>query len=290
LKHHVEPSNAGELLALISGVSVRLAKERLAARFPLPPVAESVRKLSAAAPIEADRDASLSAKRLPGEQSVVIPHARREQLEEYPPPRKPPFAPASTNWVPSSPAIPPSSRSVLVPLAEDRFLIKVTLTRAARDKLELARDLMRHRHPDGRLDAVLEAALDALLDRLERKKFGRAEHPHEAPRAEKGDKTSRTVPRASRRSATRRDGIQCAFVSTDGHRCEARAFLEFDHVTPLGKGGGPESDNIRVLCRAHNRMAAELAYGRDHVEAAIAEAQRGRLERRGAKPQRSGNP
>jgi len=156
----------------------------------------------------------------------------------------------------------------LEPLAADRFLLKVTLTRAMRDKLELARDLLRHRQPDGRLDAIVDAARDVLLDELQREKLGRARRPR-GQVASMGGANSRTVPRNSRREAIARDGIQCAFISADGRRCTSRAFLEFDHIDPVGKGGGPEPENIRVLCRAHNRFEAERAYGRGYVEAAI---------------------
>jgi hypothetical protein len=258
LKHHIETSNAGELLALVSGVSVRLAKERLAARFPLPHVADGVRKLPT--PVQAPIQNS------PG----ASPDSAQGELRLPPP---------STDSMRIASSVTTSTRAILEPLAEDRFLVKVTLTRTTRDKLELARDLMRHRNPDGRLDAVLEAALDALIDDFEKRRFGKAKHPRKAP-TDLPSRASRAIPRASRRVAVDRDGIRCAFVSHDGHRCESRAFLEFDHVTPIGKGGGPESNNVRVLCRAHNRLEAERAYGRHHVEAAIAEAQRARSERR----------
>ena len=39
---------------------------------------------------------------------------------------------------------------------------------------------------------------------------------------------------------------------------------------PRGKGGGPEPENIRHLCRPHNTYVAELEYGRAHIERAIA--------------------
>jgi hypothetical protein len=58
-------------------------------------------------------------------------------------------------------------------------------------------------------------------------------------------------------------------MDAEGRRCEARAWLEYDHRHPRGKGGGSDVDNVRLLCRAHNRHAAELEYGRDAVERAI---------------------
>ena len=44
-------------------------------------------------------------------------------------------------------------------MSADRFLVKFTASRALRDKLELACDLMRHANPDGELSVVLERAV-----------------------------------------------------------------------------------------------------------------------------------
>jgi hypothetical protein len=204
---------------------------------------------------------------------------------------------AQQHVAPSAP--PPVARPTIKPVAEDRFLLRITVRRTVRDKLELARDLMRHREPDGRLDAILEAALDTLLDKLEREKFALAKRPRsgERPSAQRTDegkrlaprRPNRNVPRSSKREAVARDGMRCAFVSEDGRRCEACAFLEFDHVTPAGKGGGPEASNIRLLCRAHNRLMAERAYGRQHVEAAIDEARRARTKQQALAIEEQGN-
>jgi hypothetical protein len=66
-----------------------------------------------------------------------------------------------------------------------------------------------------------------------------------------------------------REGLGCSWQDADGHRCGSTAWLELDHRQPAGKGGGPEPDNLRLLCRAHNRRAAEHEYGRGHIERAI---------------------
>ena len=58
-----------------------------------------------------------------------------------------------------------------------------------------------------------------------------------------------------------RDGGRCTFVSQSGKRCNARSFLEFDHIEPVARGGLSRLGNIRIRCRVHNQSAAELAYG-----------------------------
>jgi hypothetical protein len=40
--------------------------------------------------------------------------------------------------------------------------------------------------------------------------------------------------------------------------------------SPEGQGGSSEPVNIRILCRNHNRWAAEREYGRRHIDDAIA--------------------
>ncbi|WP_420814282.1 hypothetical protein [Labilithrix luteola] len=46
-------------------------------------------------------------------------------------------------------------------------------------------------------------------------------------------------------------------------------------MTPRALGGSGEADNLRVLCRAHNRDAAERVFGRAHVEARIRSLRKG---------------
>jgi hypothetical protein len=134
-----------------------------------------------------------------------------------------------------------------------------------REKLELARDLMRHANPEGEIAVVLERALDALIAGLQKKKQGRTDRPHEKPRLASDTR----VTRSARREVVARDGWRCSFVANDGQRCSTGAFLEFDHRTPKGRGGSSHPKNLRLLCRAHNRWAAEIAYGKAQVSRAI---------------------
>jgi 5-methylcytosine-specific restriction endonuclease McrA len=102
-------------------------------------------------------------------------------------------------------------------------------------------------------------------------------------------KTSRAVPRAARREVFERDGERCTFVSSVGQRCPARAYLEIDHIRANALGGGDETENLRVYCRAHNRLWAELTFGREHVAESIDLRQRKSrpVERTEVKPERT---
>jgi 5-methylcytosine-specific restriction endonuclease McrA len=60
-----------------------------------------------------------------------------------------------------------------------------------------------------------------------------------------------------------RDGGQCAFVAADGTRRTCRKGLQVDHIRPFANRGTHEPSNLRLLCGAHNRRAAERAMGAD---------------------------
>ncbi|MEO8185696.1 MAG: hypothetical protein ABI895_43380 [Deltaproteobacteria bacterium] len=82
--------------------------------------------------------------------------------------------------------------------------------------------------------------------------------------------TSRSpIRRAARRAVLERDGLGCSWTDASGIRCGSQAWLELDHHQPAGKRGSSEPDNLRMLCRAHNGLAAEHAYGRDHIERSV---------------------
>ena len=98
-----------------------------------------------------------------------------------------------------------------------------------------------HRNANGNLEAILDKALDALLDKLEKER------------------------RPVRREIFARDGERCTFSDSEGRRCNSRVKLEIDHEVPRGRGGSDDASNLRVLCRAHNVLAAEQVYGREHI-------------------------
>lgn len=79
------------------------------------------------------------------------------------------------------------------------------------------------------------------------------------------------IPSAMRREIAARHGLRCTFVGKHGCRYEASAFLQIHHARPWALGGGPDLENLRLLCRAHNRLLAEEDFGAQHVARRIAE-------------------
>jgi len=155
----------------------------------------------------------------------------------------------------------------LVPLSETRHRVQFTASDELRKKLERAQDLTRHANAQGDLALVVERAVDLLLEKLEKQRLGKASRPRHSP--EDGDPQNSS--RATRRAVFERDGERCTFTDADGHRCPATTWLELDHVIARARGGTSELANLRVRCRAHNRLYAEQTFGKEHVERKIRE-------------------
>jgi 5-methylcytosine-specific restriction endonuclease McrA len=157
-------------------------------------------------------------------------------------------------------------RARIEPLSEARYKVQLTASAELKAKLERACDLMRHRNPSGDLGVVIEKALDLLLAKLEKERLGRVKAPRAStkPRAGSGTRP-RAIAAGVRRAVFERDGERCTFLDESGERCPARGHLELVHVEPRALGGTNAASNLRVRCRAHNRLAAEDVFGKAHI-------------------------
>ncbi len=173
----------------------------------------------------------------------------------------------------------PVPTSHLTPTAPGRYKVQFSAGRELHDKINEARDLMRHRSPDGDFERLFEAAVDLLLVKLRKEKFAETESPREVGRESSADsKRGRHIPSAVKREVARRDEGRCTFVDATGNRCGERAFVEFHHAgRPFGRGGEHSAENLTLFCRPHNMYAGEQDYGASHVRRRISEAKRQRF-------------
>jgi len=148
----------------------------------------------------------------------------------------------------------------LQPLSPGRYKIQFTAGKELHDDLERLQALMRSEVPDGDLAAIIAKAVREMRQRLEARRFAQVRSP--GPPTSPPDASSRHIPAEVRRLVYRRDGSQCRFVDAQGRRCPERHRLEYHHRHAFGRGGGPEPDNICLVCGPHNRYLAELDYGR----------------------------
>ena len=272
----LDEHNADDLLEAARGKSKRELELLLAARFAKPDVPALIRKLPERAPPRATQAAMtlpLDAAEMPssaaeGEGAATRAELPRSHGEQAPIPQ-PRFA--------LQPLAPVSARPTLAPLSRSRYKLQLTASQQLHDKLQQARDLMRHELPDGDLAQVVERALDLLIAERMKRRFGIGRKPRVAKQAPKTG--SRHIPHAVSRKVVARDHLQCTFVSPDGRRCSERGWLELHHETPFGRGGPATDDNIRVLCKAHNLLLAERDYGPDFIQQRIEQARRRAKER-----------
>jgi len=153
------------------------------------------------------------------------------------------------------------------PPSPERFLVEFTIGESTHEKLRYAQALLSHAVPTGDVAQVLDRALDALIADLEKRKFGaitrrtRPQGTTPEPSRQGTTVRKRYVPAQVRRAVWERDQGRCTFVGATGHRCEARMFLEFDHIDPVARGGKATVEGMRLRCRAHNQYEAERRFG-----------------------------
>ena len=335
LKPYVLAPNLVELVHAVSDKSVQAARLALAAFFPRPDVVDSIRKLPDRAPQFVMPTSSLSKERettsvrTPGASPDEAAASNGNELHAAgtpafleltacvekgapPPPAAPSIAPTAA-VAPAVSAAPiaaaPRSRA-FEPLSPGRYKVSFTASDALKEKLELARDLMRHSAPGGDLATIAERALDLLIADLMKRRFGAGARVKRSPGSEPPGQTrpqarsapsgsspprsgsaniehserttqpappptdhrstpSEYVPRTVQRAILERDGLRCTWRGPGGTRCSARAWLERDHKQARSLGGATTLENLRHLCRAHNRRAAEHIHGEHHIDRAI---------------------
>ncbi len=113
------------------------------------------------------------------------------------------------------------------------------------------------------------------LDEAEKKREARAGSPLGAQASRLHP--SRYIPGSVRERLLARADYQCEYRGPGGVRCTARVRLEVDHIDPIGKGGSHGEENLRVLCRGHNLLAAKREFGEEFMRGKIED----RAERRG---------
>ncbi len=108
--------------------------------------------------------------------------------------------------------------------------------------------------PDATPVEILEAGLELLLAQAAKRR-GLVDKPQEKIRPAKGDH----IPAHVRREVWTRDGGRCQYPLASGGICGATRHLELDHIRPKSLGGASTADNLRVVCRGHNDLAAVQA-------------------------------
>jgi 5-methylcytosine-specific restriction endonuclease McrA len=171
-----------------------------------------------------------------------------------------PLEPSTTTGASAPPLVQRAPKpAVVAALSPSRYLVRVTIGQETHDKLQRARNLLRHTIPNGDQAAIIDRALTVLLDQLEKTKHSATVRPRVGPaKASVG----RHVPAAVKRAVWARDDGRCAFIGHEG-RCPETGFLEFHHVMPFAVGGATSVENLQLRCRSHNAYEADRYFGEE---------------------------
>ncbi|MEE9263561.1 MAG: hypothetical protein V3V11_03810, partial [Vicinamibacteria bacterium] len=194
------------------------------------------------------------------------------------------------------------ARPVPVEAAPTVFNFRFSADRSFKEKFERLAEVMGVENAQRHMAEILEQALDVALEKkdpqrkLERRKARQrrqnASKAQPRPDEVSGDvepgvarvpgvkdepARSRYVPSEAIERVHARGNHQCEYRSADGKRCRSRTGLQVDHERPFAIFRSHDERFLRLLCPAHNRLAAEHVYGAEFIQRKIDE-RRGRRE------------
>ena len=272
----LERENVGPWLKTAEGKSKRELEALVAARYPQAPQPDVVRRLpnvpmivSGAPPHAFEALASTSTSPNvqfsgPDEQAVGV----NGQIEGA--------SPGVIEW----PTLSPSAERLqwgwqqLAPISADRVRVGFDAAAVVGSLIERARQILRHKYPEGRLEDLIREALETYLDRKDPQrrldmKAAKAEAladgaaaPHERLPTSflRTWAAGRYIPAKVKSAVWQRDDGRCAWREPDGTVCGSKDWLEYDHIRAFARGGrSDDARNVRLLCRVHNTASALAA-------------------------------
>jgi hypothetical protein len=147
------------------------------------------------------------------------------------------------------------------PVTTKLFRVGFTASDRFQKKFERVRDELAHQFPGGDMEEIFEAGLDLLLEKAAKRR-GEVKNPR-PPNPEQQPLPSRQLPSAVKREVWKRDQGKCQWPLESGGICGETRRLQFDHKTPWALGGESTVEGTRLLCQAHNLIAAEQVFGAD---------------------------
>ncbi|MGE0172258.1 MAG: HNH endonuclease [Oligoflexales bacterium] len=260
IARHVNEKNAATIFELVAGKPVRKVEKIVAGFAPKADVPDQIRRLPTQVSTSVSQEAPSAAELpfagdiVPNPDVVSIATMRKPDKTEY--------------------------------LSDTRISIKFSANENLDAKIRRVKELARKRCPEGNLEELFDMLCEEFLDRYDpERKAKRKEKEKEKLVEETSDPAKkalisgdankkRYIPQAIKRIVWKRDEGQCTFQTKEGHRCEERRRLEYDHKKAFAQGGSStDPHNIRLLCRAHNRLLAEYAFGRSFIAGKILDLQ-----------------
>jgi 5-methylcytosine-specific restriction endonuclease McrA len=274
LAPHLRDDNADELLSDCAGKTKREVDEYLVARKPKPVFKPSIRKTP-------NRDLDTS-----GEEARSTNQSKARDSEVR-------SAHAGTESTASSSchSSQAPNNNLIQPAEVNVFNFRFAADRKFKDKLDRLAEVLGIENPQRNMAKILDYAIDTALEKKDPKRRlarRRAKANAKAKRTtarkscpgkiseENGPSPLRHVPDPVRERVHERANYQCQYVAKNGKRCSSRTGLEIEHARPFAVFGTHDEQFLMLLCKRHNRLAAERFYGTDFVREKIDKRRNGR--------------
>ena len=153
------------------------------------------------------------------------------------------------------------AKGIIKPMTVQRVKIELSASEGLAKKIQRAKELLRHKYPEGRLEDILNEALELLLNKKDPQRKISQKEPGASLEMPMAFSDTRYIPQRIKRVVWKRDEGQCSYTSPGGKKCREKNFLEMDHVHPFALGGDSTTANLRLLCRTHNQWRAEKTFG-----------------------------
>lgn len=262
--------NAGSWLKSAEGKSKRELEALVAGRYPQAPQPDAIRNLPSRPAIVSGAPPAAFETTSGGPGAADL----RPEIEM---PAPADADPLGVEW-PSLTAAPERlgwGWQQMSPISAERVRVGFDAASIVAQLIERARQILRHKYPEGRLEDLIREALEDYLDRKDPQrrlemKAAKAECVAETPPPEENQRlptrflrawaSGRYIPAKVKSTVWGRDDGRCAWRDKDGTVCGSKDWIEYDHIRPFAKGGRSEdARNIRLVCRQHNQAASMAA-------------------------------
>src|SRR5206468_3323403 len=133
-----------------------------------------------------------------------------------------------------------------------------TGSRACRDKLREAQDLLRHRIPDGNVATIFERALDLLIEQVKKERFAQVRKARQPANENRETPSSRHIPAAIQREVVAR-ARQWMPLARAGPEVTNR---EFRNELVVSSGMECAFPSMFALCVGELGISEDAAYNR----------------------------
>jgi hypothetical protein len=135
-------------------------------------------------------------------------------------------------------ALPKESRRQL---SEEKVEIKIVVDQKLIEMLDQIKSICSHKNPSMTDSELIQMLAEKFLEKPKPRRI--------TPSSKEG--STRYIPAHVKREVRLRDKNTCTYPG-----CKSKHQLEFDHSILVSMGGKSTTENLRILCKVHNQLAA----------------------------------